>query len=55
MSCATSGPALRAPVGWWAVTRKGQESGWNTVRAATWAPAWVMAIGRPPEVLVYST
>lgn len=27
----------------------------NTVRVATWAPAWVIAIGRPPETLVYST
>jgi hypothetical protein len=26
MSCATSGPALRTPVGWWAVTRRGHES-----------------------------
>jgi hypothetical protein len=34
------------------VTRRGQESGWDTVRAATWAPAWLMAIGRPPEVFV---
>jgi hypothetical protein len=41
-----------APVGWCAVTCRGQEPGWNTVRVATWAPAWVMVFGRCPAVLV---
>ncbi|KKD07668.1 hypothetical protein TN53_12145 [Streptomyces sp. WM6386] len=55
MSWGTGSPCLRVPSGLWAVRRRGQAAGMNTVRVATWAPAWVIAIGRPPETLVYST
>ncbi len=54
-SCGTGAPSFCAPEGWCAVIRSGQASGMKTVRVATWAPAWVTAIRRPPEVLVYST
>ena len=54
-SWSTAGPSLGRPLASKGRTRSGQAPGAKTVRVATCAPAWVIAIRRPPADFVYST
>ncbi len=54
-SWATAGPVFGSPFASYAAIRSGHDAGAYTVLVATWTPAWVTAIGRPPLSFAYST